>query len=192
MNWKQLKFLPNIRIIKSMVYWMFIVPIIAKALQHLPNPLILTIANHAYKFDISLPFSWYLFFFAALFFSMGNLLYELWCPKIIKDHITYAGFKGDRKMIGHLNEYAKNISLDVEGSIEEIEHLKGVSGERRFKDENEVEFNIQQLFWGIYEPAKTERFKRRLICCVSYYLGFIFTGIVIIVNLYWVVTNLLK
>ena len=53
LNWYQLKYLPNNRLIKSMGYWLFIVPIAAKLLGTIDTPIILNFGDYVFKIDFS-------------------------------------------------------------------------------------------------------------------------------------------
>lgn len=80
-RWEDLKTFGSSRVIRTAYFWFVFVPIAAK--------LIAPIAGQetmiwGLRLHIGLPFSWQCFFFAALFFSAANLIYDVRCPWIIK------------------------------------------------------------------------------------------------------------
>lgn len=176
LKWDKLKFLPSNRLIKSMGYWLFIVPIAAKILSHVNNPVLLEFYNYHLHLDISLPFSWYAFFFSALFFSAGNIFYMIWCPTIVKDHLSFAGFLGDGKTIEHLEDYANEIAIN--------------SDKLKYDATASPNLELKRIFWFIHREAIKCRPIKRGFCVVSYYLGFIFASYVIGSNIVWVISSL--
>jgi hypothetical protein len=89
-------FLSNIgqnKAIRSSYLWFVIVPICARLIDAINGPFMIFGAIIATS--IKLPFSWTCFFFAATFFSMANVIYQIWCPQIIKNYKTVNDFKND-------------------------------------------------------------------------------------------------
>ncbi len=179
LNWNQLKFLPNNRLIKSMGYWLFIVPIAVKLLSLIENPVLIKFDDYLLKLDFSLPFSWYAFFFSALFFSVGNVFYMFWCPSVVKDHLAFAGFLNDGKTIDHLEFYSEEILIDFENLKQELKYDSTAS----------PTLELKKLFWYIFKKSKTCRPVRRLLCVGSYYIGFGFAIYVVFSNVVWVINE---
>jgi len=175
LKWSQLKFLPSNRLIKSMGYWLFIVPIAAKILSHVNTPVLLKLYDYDLHLDLSLPFSWYAFFFSALFFSVGNIFYMIWCPTIVKDHLSFAGFFGDGKTIEHLEDYANEISINFD--------------KLNYDNTASPNLELKRIFWFIYKEAIMCRTIKRGFCVVSYYIGFIFAIYVVLSNVIWVIRS---
>lgn len=101
LHWGHLRALGNSRLVGSSIAWLFIVPIAAKLLapfagQHtldlswfdpgLDEPIIVTIA---------LPFSWKLFYLMSWLFVIGQAVYWLACPEIVRKYANYGDYRRD-------------------------------------------------------------------------------------------------
>ena len=74
-EWDQLRKIKEIRVIRSMYIWLFIVPVSAKALSTINTEAKLIIFNHIFDVNLTLPFSWKIFYFSALSFAIANVIY---------------------------------------------------------------------------------------------------------------------
>ncbi|MEA2027557.1 MAG: hypothetical protein U9N49_01080 [Campylobacterota bacterium] len=83
LKWSTIRSLGESKIVRSSYYWIFFLPLVAKLLENIDNPLKLTIFEYTFPLNIELPFSWYLLYFSAIFFAFGVLLYTIYCPKLI-------------------------------------------------------------------------------------------------------------
>ena len=150
MDWYRIKFLPDNKFVKFAAIWLFILPYAANL--------------KLFKlFKINPPFAWYFFFFAALSFTIANIIYLFFCPRIVQDHISFSGFLGDRKTNLHLLEYQK-----------QIKDTKTLSS----KDTND-ENSLKNNFWEIHQKAKNCNNFAKYTCISLYFLGFllVFIGI---------------
>lgn len=94
MDWKSLRDFSNAKLIKSMGFWLIITPIMAKLLENVSSlPIQFTGEKTNQFISLSLPFSWVYLFFAALSFSLVNLIVALRCPKLIIEFENYSDFK---------------------------------------------------------------------------------------------------
>jgi hypothetical protein len=105
-DWVTLSAFSKSKIVKSMVYWLFVTPILAKALSSI-NHIDLKYLGFDGNINLTLPFSWTAFFFSALFFSFGNLLYSIKCPELIKDYKDFNNYASSQKSIHYLVESFK-------------------------------------------------------------------------------------
>lgn len=137
-NWYSIKFLPDNKFVKSVAIWLFILPSLSKTFKNLP-------------------FSWYSLFFAALCFAIANMIYMIKCPAIIKNHISFVGFVGDRKTSIHLKEYQKEIK-DTDITIIDNQD----------NDEN----LLRNTFWEIHQKAKIYQPRWSKLCYLFYAFGF--------------------
>lgn len=129
LDWFKLRFIPNNKIIKSMYIWIVIVPICVKLANHMDSFLELNIFGTIIKLEISLPFNWFIFFFAACLFQLGNIIYLVFCPKIIKDNLTFANFINDKKIKEHLFQYAEEVKIKLPSDID-YQYAAGSMSER--------------------------------------------------------------
>jgi hypothetical protein len=129
-NWSLIsKFNSNRFINKSYVY-LFAVPILAKFLALINSPLKLFVFGEFISFNIELPFNWKLFFYAALAFTMGAVLYNIFCPSVIKENKSLETFDRNKKSYSHLYKYLKEIGVDkdyCEKSNINFEYFQGIS-----------------------------------------------------------------
>ena len=76
LDWKKISNISKMKFVKSILVWVVFVPIVAKILSSIRD-------NHLIDLDFVLPFSWVLFYFSALFFLIGNIVYNIFVPPII-------------------------------------------------------------------------------------------------------------
>lgn len=104
-SWHDLSVLGQSKLVKSSYIWMILIPVIANLAKHISTEAKLIIFNHEFFINFSLPFSWKALYFAALSFALGSLVYQMFCPKIIKKYKDYSEFSNS----GQRWEYLKNV-----------------------------------------------------------------------------------
>lgn len=92
-KWSSLRSLGTSRLLRTSYLWFILVPILAKVVIKIESYGGFKIGDYKLDFNLSLPFSWELFFYAAVFASFANLIYLWKCPDIIKHFPTYSDFK---------------------------------------------------------------------------------------------------
>ena len=135
---------------------------------------------------------------STLCFGIANIVLIIFCPKIIKDHLSYAGFRGDGKGEGHLEEYSSDIGmmyeyyyeikLKEEGTIANLPPTQALQKLSKIQPE---EIYIQENFWAIYNTANLYHQSWRRTCVIFYALGVVLFGWVLILNIIWVVSVVL-
>ncbi|MBB1434574.1 hypothetical protein H5201_09660 [Pseudoalteromonas sp. SG43-6] len=110
-DWKVLKKFADIKLVKFSYVWIIIVPILAKLLIKVGDVLPIKIGDVTFNINLSLPFSWQMFFFAALFFSLAQFIFNLICPEIVKDFENQREFEKDGKTVIQLSSYLKGLLL---------------------------------------------------------------------------------
>jgi len=103
--WSSLRSLGNNRIIKTSYLWLFIVPIVAKLIQEFPSQFKIT---DDLILTLGLPFSWHMFYFAAVCFTFASILYSWKCPPLIRDYADWSEYK---KKAGSI-DLAQNTLVD--------------------------------------------------------------------------------
>jgi hypothetical protein len=111
LNWKTISVFGKSTVINKSYIYLFLVPALAKILSRINSPLIFFLGNTKYEIVLELPFSWKLFFFSALLFSLGALFYNLFAPTIIKENNSFGEFLTDKKNFSHLFNYKDNVGL---------------------------------------------------------------------------------
>jgi ribosomal protein L35 len=104
-HWDKLRTIQNSKIISSTYVWLFVVPLAAKFLSKINDTFKITTDGIVYEFVLKLPFSWEVFFYSSLCFVIGNILYIVKAPELIKDYKDYGEFIGSRRNLRHLSRY---------------------------------------------------------------------------------------
>lgn len=112
-NWVALKRLGNNRIVRSSQIWFFMIPIIVKFLSKINFPIEVNIELLSIDFvlNITLPFSWKLFYFSAVFFALGTFLYSIFCPHIVKYYADFDDFIKQEQSGIKLYNYFSNLTF---------------------------------------------------------------------------------
>jgi hypothetical protein len=181
-KWTALNQFHEIKFISSMYIWVFLVPALAKFLSAVGDMASVTIFEYSFELQLTLPFSWKVFYFSALCFAIANLIYRIRCPKLIQEYPTYSSFKREGKPEWHLRDYANDIGINYEEylrnhaqQMEDAEHAV-VVGEKW----------TQSIFWHFIWEADRRRKYAQFGSAIFYILGFILIGWVVIENCYWV------
>jgi hypothetical protein len=170
-----------------MYIWLFIVPIAAKTFSLMGDIATVTVFDYQFKIELTLPFSWNVFYFSALFFAIAHLTYNFRCPKLVKQHPTYTSFNREGKPTWHLRGYAEDIGLDYDEFVHDFTEQREWSGDDPIHGE---EFK-QAIFWHLIWHAQRCRKFALSFCLLNYALGFLLIGIVVAQNFWWVVTSLM-
>lgn len=180
MKWADLLKIYNSSFIRSMYMWLFIVPISVKLFQHIEDVVSVTVFEYSFEIQTSLPFSWQIFYFSALFFVLGNVVLIFRCPELVKDHSDFQGFLSQGKDVRHLSEYALKLGVDEKMFGKQLQSVTQDSGGVTEKDS-------RYLFWYLFDIAKKYNFHWLLACRISYIIGFSLVAIVLIQNLVQVI-----
>ena len=84
-NWRTLEKLLNSQYIRSVSFWLVLLPIAAKIVSELPESVELSPfgSEPPITLTLTLPFSWYIFYFSALLFFAARVLFLVFCPKFL-------------------------------------------------------------------------------------------------------------
>ena len=186
LDWQALRGVQKSKFINSMYIWVFIVPVVAKLLYKVNKQLEFKFFGQSIVIEFSLPFSWKTFFFCALCFGLANVILVLFCPKIINDHLSYAGFRGDGKGEEHLSKYSSDIGMTYDYYVKLTEGIKGLVEKEFEEDYPTREEHLQLYFWSIYNASNLYHQNWRRICILFYALGMILFGWVLVLNIIWV------
>jgi hypothetical protein len=110
-TWKNLSQFGENRIINRSYIYLFIVPVFANLFSKIKSPLDLIFGENSYTLLFELPFSWKMFFFSALLFSIASLLYSLNSPSIIKENKSFGDFIEHKKNFNHLIAYLDHLQI---------------------------------------------------------------------------------
>lgn len=96
-DWIELKVIGRNKLSKTSYYWIILLPILVKIVSPLNKNLTFQILNESISLSISLPFSWKVLFLASIFFSAGNLLFNRFCPNLIKSYNSPIEYEDEGK-----------------------------------------------------------------------------------------------
>lgn len=99
MRWDQLAATQKSVAVKTLAIWFILTPILAKIIE---SDFLKSLAA------VQLPFSWQLFYVAALAFFVATLIYQLSCPEIIKNYDGWSDYEHKE------GSYEKLIPLIIE------------------------------------------------------------------------------
>jgi len=118
-------------------------------------PFLISIFNN---FDMgyvieAIPFSWHVLFYSAVFFTLGNIIYQVFAPSIIKENNSFADFKFAVKNFSHISKYISELNLPVDEYINKY---------KEYKKQNGIQYDFQfpiDEFMQTIESNKKERYK---------------------------------
>ena len=177
--WSALKKTESNRIVRSMYLWLILVPIIAKLMSKFNGPLNLTFSGNIYQFDISLPFTWGIFFFSALSFTFANIVFIIFAPSIIKDNDDYSDFESAGKDKRHLEKYY-SLKMKRDWARHSSSLMSKHSG---------LYPDIKERFWKAFDERDASHERARYSCLFFYSFGFALFFVVALENLWWVLSE---
>jgi len=206
--WSSLRKVGESAFSKSFNYWLIIVPLAAKSLSAIEY-VSFSLGGEIHKIHLSLPFSWSILFFAALFYACGNLIYTIFCPSWIKQYSDFEEFKKSgqgqeatiKLLIARLQ--AKNYSPeDVNGILYEfflkyteknhyLERMTFIDFARAYeREEMKIrESALGDAFWFIRGHYDLAQPKARLLTLISYTIGNLLLGWIMAQNLRFVLDH---
>lgn len=210
-RWSALGQMGESKILRSSYFWLFAVPLLAKALYssephilHLPQGL---------RLHLELPFSWKVFYFSSVIFAVASLLYSIACPRVVRDYQRYSEWseqgRGDRQIVRELFfllfrpsvpaiqqealvEHFAEITNSKVPRREEMVFPEGVVPAARVDLQRVFDMRIPDVgmlptaFWYVRDYADEIRPLARLLCAAFFTLGFGLLGVVAVQNFAYV------
>ena len=205
-RWSVLKQLEKNYLVKSSFIWFMLVPVFAKFLEKFGGLVVINFNSVNYTFNLSLPFSWQLFFYSACFFAAGSIVVKLFCPKVVMEHDNYKEFSEFGKSWPQINGYViklfyNNMSLQFPKQTREkvnsylkifhntefVENQNYSGDVVRFLQANRRSENENQAFWYVYTSANNHLILKRVFASVFYAFGFSLLIVVAIQNIKYVI-----
>lgn len=118
LNWDYLASIGNSKFIKSSYIWLFIVPVAAKGMSLIEDPLDFSHLVPGLVLDLELPFSWVVFYASAIFFALGNIFFQRSCPGIIARYPTLKSFLDDGRDFEYL--LAESVTIEIDRPVENL------------------------------------------------------------------------
>jgi hypothetical protein len=95
--WSDLTRLGKNKLVTSSYIWLIAIPIIAIAFSKIEEITTISILNAKWNINTQLPFDWENLYYSALFFTIANIIYSIYCHYSIKEYITYIDYKKSGK-----------------------------------------------------------------------------------------------
>jgi hypothetical protein len=119
-DWSSLRRLNGTAWVKSSYIWFLLVPTAAYLLQDIGPNITFALGDKAYQIPIGLPFSWQLFYLGAVCFAVGGLIYQFWCPPLIRDYDGFVDFRDEGRGGSYIIEQMQDV---VDGRAEMLDAL---------------------------------------------------------------------
>lgn len=91
-HWQFLNVFFKPSITRFFISWFALAPAVVKAVQDLPNPLIITVGAGTYQVPLDLPFRWEILWWASLIYAIAFVLHLIFCPGFIKRYPNYNAY----------------------------------------------------------------------------------------------------
>lgn len=106
-TWRTVRRWGQSRYGKAAAFWLIIVPTGAKLLHPIAGVHKLTVFGKEFTVNIGLPFTWWLFFAAALCFLIAQIIYNLACPDIVKEFRNFGEYREAHSGYGYLADWIR-------------------------------------------------------------------------------------
>ncbi len=192
-KWDSLKTVQTNKIVSSTYIWLIIVPLFAKAFLKIES-IGFTLNETFYSIDLTLPFSWKFFFFSALSFVIGNLIYLFFSSEFIKKYDDYGDFKAKGALVSEIENFVSSQDVELKKNVERLVNIARYKLEDQKVEAVEKIDNAAQkereYFWVVYNEQNEINIKSRYWCLFFYALGGVLFLCVAIPNVWWVLVEL--
>jgi hypothetical protein len=212
-TWSTIRTFGNSRLLRSSYAWIVIVPIAARVLSRVESAFQLDLGGRSIQLELSLPFSWELFFYGALFTSLANALYALACPWLVKRFPTYGAFSGEGRGPNQLREEFTNLlasashvaDADLKNIVSDYYTAYATADADTTRDVAALSNRLQavavsekitpdsartsEAFWYVRDYYDLVRPHWRAAVSLGYGLGFALFGIVLAQNILFVIRH---
>jgi hypothetical protein len=213
-GWQQLRKLGANRLIKSAYFWLVFVPIVARILDHAQSPINFALGRSTIALTLALPFSWQVFFLAALATGFANVIYSVVCPAIVRDFETFSDFSSSGRGKAQLVNYIRQTLRRFRGSSNQYDfrtfgdlgvkytnhgdwrlpegHLQELHWEKLSRKFRSAELNekTNELFWALRDIADRANLRWRFLCTLFYGIGTLLATLVLAQNINSVLNHL--
>lgn len=95
-HWQWYKHFFSLNYLRYFGTWFAISPIVATITENSSGANKICIGSVCAEYSVSLPFTWWLLWLGSLFFIIAFSLYQIYCPKFIKDYSSYSDYERAR------------------------------------------------------------------------------------------------
>lgn len=192
--WRRIKDFPNNKVIRYSLLWIVVIPVFVKILNRISFPLTIRLRylDEDIVFILDLPFTWELFYLSALSFFIGNILYFIFCPRLIRFFNNLKEYKETKRGFIELVHFLpESLKLSYNKKIDNIltaqtEHLA---------EEEKVDLlnkSLKSYFLNTYEKLNKSKRAIRLAILISYGIGTVILTFVFLENVVYVLEFVFK
>lgn len=181
--WDDLNRFGKNRLLQSSYAWLFVVPMVAKALRAIDDPLILTGISEGLRIHLTLPFSWQVFYVSAVVVSIAGAIYALVCPDLIRKFNTFAEFRAEERGLEYLRMYAGRMGTQARTEGEGLDAVVLAHDVEKTNPEKE----LRDLFWRVHSLENSKSPILRAVCFTLYCVGLLLITIILVQNFVFVV-----
>lgn len=91
-RWEEYQTFFQLIILRYLVVWFSLVPVIAGIINQLPTPLPITLMGVTHTIELTLPFHWQLLWLSSLSFVIALGLFKLFCPKFVQKYSSFSEY----------------------------------------------------------------------------------------------------
>ena len=139
-SWENINNLGRLKIFRIAMILFVLLPIAVKIFGHIPDKINILGFKESIPITMKLPFNWIVLYFASLSITLGSIIYNLYCPIIIKRYPDYYEFSRSGMTNSFLykelkkcipkNERKKNLSDIVRSILSEEVHGLSVAADK--------------------------------------------------------------
>jgi hypothetical protein len=194
LRWTMLREFGSSRVLKTSYFWLLFVPLAARGLANVKENLALTIFGDVINVSFDLPFSWKVFYYAAVCFSIAGIIYSWRCPAIVKRYAAFPAFVDEGRGVPYLRSITSYLrgsdSTRVERLLFQYENgviSDGDGGSTLRNPERRDREKLAEAFWLVHRAANYSDRASLTASFVFYAVGFVLLGIVLFENFVFVV-----
>ena len=91
-RWEEYQTFFQLIILRYLVVWFSLVPIVAGFVSQLPDPLPINLSGVRHEIELTLPFNWQVLWISSLFFVIALGIYKAFCPKFIHKYNNFSDY----------------------------------------------------------------------------------------------------
>ncbi|MCH7700547.1 MAG: hypothetical protein IID37_02555 [Planctomycetes bacterium] len=196
-TWDTIKGFGQAKALKTSYVFLFLVPTIARVFINMPASIKIPFWDKTLELPLELPFSWVVLFISACLASLGNVIYAVMCPKLVKQFTDFPAFKAAQRDGTFLHSTVRTLALQRSGAstTEQVNALSELY--------NSTPVDTPQLvssldsgtrlapsgFYFVRDSANLGRPLSRLIASLAYFGAFICLGWIALQNVGYVVRS---
>lgn len=196
-TWDTLKGFGSAQALKSSYVFLFVVPVVARALSRIPPHVTVPLWGKTFEIPTALPFSWVLLFACACLASIGNIMYVVACPRLVREFADFPSFTGAARsgvyLLGSVRELA--LVSPKASLLQQLESVRDLYNdipidlhnlERTLQGVNQVS---AEEFYFVRDAANLARPLPRLVASLAYVGAFVCLSVIAIQNVTYVVEH---